>query len=182
MGFKRKNQFDDALYVGRGGGRHSNIAALPGVFAVIALVVVIWASDAKSGMPQDLRSLLLWIAIPTLSVCALLCIVIILVKDKISKRVFFAVYQDCLIILPTDKDTLKKPDYVRLPYNQIISYNFINATHKSIDEPGYRTPLKFNYGVMDITVRLENGQRITYKTQISNIDNAREWLKKFVAR
>jgi hypothetical protein len=142
-------------------------------------VIVIWASDAKSGMPQDVRNIMLWIAIPMLSVCILLFVAILLIKDRISKRIFFAIYEDCLIILPTDKDTIKKPNYVRLSYDQIISYNFINATHKDIDEPRYSTPRKFNYGAMEIKALSESGQYVAYKTQISNIDKACEWLRKF---
>ena len=165
-GTKKENVYtpsEDALYAGGGVVKkyRLGLAGIILTFApILPMIVFLTMYD-----PFSERNTKIIIVGGIIILTGLIVLTVsMMIDSRITKKVHFAVFRDHVMILPSGTDP-KRAEYVRVPYKEITEYSFESGVTRS---RSYQGELKM------VTKRSE------YRVDISNIELAREWMRKFV--
>ncbi|MDE7083608.1 MAG: hypothetical protein K2O81_00030 [Clostridia bacterium] len=166
---KRYNgQFKDALYVSKCSGEPGLVVVflIFAIFSAVGLIIF----NCEKNIPKQTVTVANVILSAILALMLILVMVGIVKNYLIAKKISFAVYEQYLIILENGKQS----DYKKINYTDIIGYTFEPHVTYDEDDSAHLFPTVFNFGYLFLTVKNE-----TFKTQISDINTAKEWLSKF---
>jgi len=162
-------RFRDALYISRGTNRGSlwGSGLLLMLFAAVVIVLLYLQADASSegvGMAMIVWGIILVFGAAAFAIS-------IKKNSETSNIIYFGVFKDYILILPTDRAN-KGKGYVQTPHESITGYRFI---HYSTSDSHVMTDSYYNYGKLKITTSTSR-----YTTEIKNIKEAQKWMEKFV--